>query len=208
MRRRPLLAGFGSVVLLAVVAHAQSAASFSATIGGTSLIGTAPPTLTIGRGAVSLVPPDGNLLWYVPDGTTNQKPTRSQPGAGFHQAITDVPPDEALTVVVQGAAQAAGDPARRLVLTLRLQGATKATLGTFPITAPIVPSGSKPPKIATVVARVTYGPVAYEGARGQVVIDALDLAARRIHGTFAVTTTKSFDGRPAIEIADGQFHVR
>ncbi len=49
----------------------------------------AVPVFSIGRGAVQHVPPDGNLLWYVSDGSKDERSTRSQAGGGFHQAIND-----------------------------------------------------------------------------------------------------------------------
>jgi hypothetical protein len=171
----PLLPVAGSFAM------AQPFPGFSCTIGGASLSSTAPPNVFVGR-----VPPQP-----IP--------------SGFHQAIDDVPASEPLTIVVQGAASSPSAPGKQLQATFAIRGVTKNLLAKLPLTAAVEVPGRGPSRIPTATVRLTYGSTAYEGARGQIVIEAIDFAASTVRGTFNLTTGQSFDQQAPIQLTNGRF---
>jgi hypothetical protein len=168
---------------LPLIVDAQPSPSFSCTIGGASLSSTSPPTFTIGRGSLEQVPPDADPV----------------------QVFTGASPSEPLTIVIKGDATSPSAPGKELRVTFTIRGVTKNLLAKLPLTAPVELPGRAQTKGPAATVRLSYGPTAYEGARGHVAIDAIDFAAQTIRGNFNLTTGQSFDQQPPIQLTNGRF---
>ena len=169
------------VALAGSFAMAQSSPGFSCSIGVASLSNREPPNVVVGRGTPQQIP------------------------SGFHQAIDDVPASEPLTIVIQGTASSPSAPRKQLQVTCAIRGVTKNLLAKLPLTAAVELPGRGPSRIPTATVRLTYGSTAYEGARGQIVIEAIDFAASTVRGTFNLTTGQSFDQQAPIQLTNGRF---
>jgi hypothetical protein len=171
---------------------------------------TTPPAFHIARGSAQGTAPANDLLAFVPNDPTSGASISTAPGPGLHQAIDDVGAEQAITLLISGSGTPAGAPTAegigRTVVNLMVQGVSKAALAKLPLTAAIRPIAQAAPDGPSALARVSHGGKPYEAVRGQVTIESLDFAAKRVRGTFALTTGMGLvDKKAALQLTNGRF---
>lgn len=196
------------VAMAATMAAAQDVpARYSVTIDGVAYRSENPPSFQVARGSAQGTAPANDLLAFVPDDPKSRAGASISPQPGFHQAIADVGVDDAITVLVSAGAEIPVAGGRsRTVVNLMVQGVTKNRLSALPLTAPVSRVGQPPQAGPSALVRASHNGRPYEGISGEVVIEAIDFAARSVRGRFMVTTGPSITGgQGPLRMTDGRF---